>query len=120
MLLLLKPQFLHQGFCFSALGGIFFSLKKVFAMSIKFRFTVMSFLQFFVWGAWLITIGTYWFMPRQWSRCYNLELFFLLLALSSLFMPAITGIIADRWMNAEKFMAFCISCMALFYFMYLQ
>ena len=30
-------------------------------MSIKFRLTVMSFLQFFVWGAWLITIATYFF-----------------------------------------------------------
>ena len=30
-------------------------------MSVKFRLTVMSFLQFFVWGAWLITVGNYWF-----------------------------------------------------------
>jgi len=30
-------------------------------MSLKSRLTLMSFLQFFVWGAWLITIGTYFF-----------------------------------------------------------
>jgi NHS family xanthosine MFS transporter len=30
-------------------------------MGIKNRLTVMSFLQFFVWGAWLITIANYWF-----------------------------------------------------------
>ena len=28
---------------------------------IKTRLTVMSFMQFFVWGSWLITIGNYWF-----------------------------------------------------------
>ncbi len=30
-------------------------------MNIKLRLIVMSFLQFFVWGSWLITIGAYWF-----------------------------------------------------------
>ena len=28
-------------------------------MSIKFRLTAMQFLQFFVWGAWLISLGGY-------------------------------------------------------------
>lgn len=28
-------------------------------MNLKGRLTVLSFLQFFVWGAWLITIATY-------------------------------------------------------------
>ena len=36
-------------------------------MNIKFRLTLLSFLQFFVWGAWLITIGVYWFETKQWS-----------------------------------------------------
>lgn len=74
-------------------------------MSIKFRLTFMSFLQFFVWGAWLITIATYFFS----SEMANIEnpgakfgAIFSTLALSSLFMPAITGIIADKWMDAEK------------------
>ena len=30
-------------------------------MNLKGRLTVLSFLQFFVWGAWLITIATYFF-----------------------------------------------------------
>lgn len=70
-------------------------------MSIKLRLTVMSFLQFFVWGAWLITIGTYCFNAKGWTGA-EFGAIFSTLGLSSLFMPALTGIIADKWVNAEK------------------
>ena len=61
----------------------------------------MSFLQFFVWGAWLITVGNYWFGTEQWSG-EQFGAIFSTLGLSSIIMPAITGIIADKWINAEK------------------
>jgi NHS family xanthosine MFS transporter len=74
-------------------------------MNIKFRLTLMSFLQFFVWGAWLITIATYFFtsdMAKIENPGAKFGAIFSTLALSSLFMPAITGIIADKWLDAEK------------------
>jgi NHS family xanthosine MFS transporter len=61
----------------------------------------MSFLQFFVWGAWLITVANYWFGTKQWSGA-EFGAIFSTLGLSSIVMPAITGIIADKWINAEK------------------
>jgi NHS family xanthosine MFS transporter len=61
----------------------------------------MSFLQFFVWGAWLITIGTYCFNTKGWTGA-EFGAIFSTLGISSIFMPALTGIIADRWMNAER------------------
>jgi NHS family xanthosine MFS transporter len=61
----------------------------------------MSFLQFFVWGAWLITIATYFFSTNM-GTSVQFGAIFSTLALASLFMPAITGIIADKWMDAEK------------------
>jgi len=70
-------------------------------MGIKFRITVMNFLQFFIWGAWLITIGGYWFQNKQWSGT-EFGVIFSTMGIASLFMPAIAGIIADRWVNAEK------------------
>jgi MFS transporter, NHS family, xanthosine permease len=70
-------------------------------MSIKLRLTVMSFLQFFVWGAWLITVANYWFGTKQWSGA-EFGAIFSTLGISSIIMPAITGIIADRFMNAER------------------
>ena len=36
-------------------------------MGVKFKLTFMSFLQFFIWGAWLITVGNYWFATKQWN-----------------------------------------------------
>lgn len=70
-------------------------------MSIKFRLTIMSFLQFFVWGSWLITVGNYWFGTKQWSGA-EFGAIFSTLGISSIIMPAITGIIADKFINAEK------------------
>ena len=70
-------------------------------MNIKNRLTLMSFLQFFVWGAWLITVGNYWFGTKQWSG-EQFGAIFSTLGLASIIMPAITGIIADKFINAEK------------------
>lgn len=70
-------------------------------MNLKLRLTVLSFFQFFVWGAWLITIGTYCFNAKGWTG-EQFGAIFSTLALSSLFMPALTGIIADKWINAER------------------
>jgi NHS family xanthosine MFS transporter len=61
----------------------------------------MSFLQFFVWGAWLITVANYWFGTKQWSGA-EFGAIFSTLGISSIIMPALTGIIADKWINAEK------------------
>jgi NHS family xanthosine MFS transporter len=74
---------------------------KIPGMSIKYRLTVMSFLQFFVWGAWLITIGTYCFNAKGWTGA-QFGAIFSTLAIASIFMPPITGIIADKWINTEK------------------
>jgi MFS transporter, NHS family, xanthosine permease len=70
-------------------------------MNIKNRLVVMNFLQLFVWGAWLITVGNYWFATKQWSGL-EFGAIFSTLGLSSIIMPAFTGIVADRFLNAEK------------------
>ena len=69
--------------------------------NIKLRLIVMNFLQFFIWGAWLITIGAYWFQTKQWSGT-QFGAIFSTMGIASLFMPSIAGIIADKWVNAEK------------------
>lgn len=85
-------------------------------MGIKNRLTVMSFLQFFVWGAWLITVGNYWFGTKGWSGA-EFGAVFSTLGISSIIMPALIGIIADRWINAEKLYGILhiLSGLAIFY-----
>lgn len=70
-------------------------------MNIKIRLTIMSFLELFIWGAWLITIGNYWFSTKHWSGA-EFGVIFSTIGLSSIIMPALTGIIADKFINAEK------------------
>ncbi|HQW42812.1 MAG: nucleoside permease [Chitinophagaceae bacterium] len=70
-------------------------------MTSKFRLTILSFFQFFVWGAWLITIATYFFSNNM-GTGVQFGAIFSTLAISSLIMPALTGILADKWINAER------------------
>ncbi len=70
-------------------------------MNIKHRLIIMNFLQFFIWGSWLLTIGAFWFQTKKWSGT-DFGAIFSTMGIASLFMPAIAGIIADKWMNAEK------------------
>jgi NHS family xanthosine MFS transporter len=70
-------------------------------MNIKFRLILMNFMQFFIWGAWLLTIGAYWFQNKHWSPT-NFAAIFSTMGIASIFTPAISGIISDRFINAEK------------------
>ncbi|TGE16993.1 nucleoside permease [Hymenobacter elongatus] len=70
-------------------------------MNTKLRLIIMSFLQFFIWGSWLITIGAYWFQTQQWSGA-QFGAIFSTMGIASIFMPSLMGIVADKWVNAEK------------------
>ena len=74
-------------------------------MNLKLRLTILSFLQFFVWGAWLTTLGSYGFGVKQWSG-NEFGAVFSTLGIASIFMPALIGMIADKWINAEKLYGF--------------
>jgi NHS family xanthosine MFS transporter len=70
-------------------------------MALKHRLILMNFLQFFIWGAWLITVANYWFGTKQWAGT-EFGAIFSTMGIASIFMPTLCGIIADRWINAEK------------------
>lgn len=70
-------------------------------MNIKLKLTVLNFLQYFVWGAWLITMATFWFDTKQWGGA-EFGVIFSTMGIASIFMPTLIGIVADRWINAEK------------------
>ena len=75
-------------------------------MGIKFRLIAMNFLQFFIWGSWLISLGGYMIVTLKFSGV-EVGSVFATMGIASLFMPAIMGIISDRFVNAEKVLGIC-------------
>ena len=71
-------------------------------MYIKTRLTVMNFLQFAVWGAYLTSMGTFLFGA---GLAEHIGWFYAVQGIVSLFMPAVIGIIADRWVPAQKMLS---------------
>ena len=72
--------------------------------NIKLRLTAMNFLQFAVWGSYLTSMGTYLFSI---GLAENIGLFYAMQGIGSLFMPALIGIVADRWIQAQKLLGIC-------------
>ena len=69
--------------------------------NIKFRLIVMNFLQYAVWGSWLISLGAYLGSTLQFTGG-QIGSFFATMGIASLFMPAIMGVIADRFVQAQR------------------
>lgn len=75
-------------------------------MRIKARLSFLNFLEFFIWGSWLISLGSYMggtlgFTGLQIGSVYTT------MGIASLFMPGLLGIVADRWINAERLLGAC-------------
>ncbi len=71
----------------------------------------MNFLQFAVWGAYLTSMGTYLAGVGQGE---HIGIFYAMQGIVSLFMPAVMGIIADRWIPAQRLLGLCHLLAALF------
>ena len=82
-------------------------------MGLKFRLTLMNFLQYAIWGAWLISLGAYLGGSLKFEG-FQIGSFFATMGIASLFMPGIVGIIADRWIPAQKLLGICHFLAALF------
>ncbi len=68
-------------------------------MNLKIRLIIMNFLQFAIWGAYLTCMGTYLHLH---GLGHQIGIFYSIQGIVSIFMPAIIGIIADRWIQAQK------------------
>lgn len=77
----------------------------------KARLVVLSFLQFAVWGAYLTSMGRY---LGSVGLAEYIGWFYAVQGIVSIFMPAIIGIIADRWVPAQRMLAFCHAVSAIF------
>ncbi|MCQ2196716.1 MAG: MFS transporter [Bacteroidaceae bacterium] len=73
-------------------------------MNIKIRLTLLNFLEFAVWGAYLTSMGSY---LASAGMAANIGWFYSVQGFVSLCMPALMGIVADRWVPAQKLLALC-------------
>lgn len=71
---------------------------------LKTKLSAMSFLEFAVWGSYLISLGNY--LSRV-GLSEQIGWFYFVQGLVSLFMPAVIGIVADRWINAQRMLSLC-------------
>ena len=80
-------------------------------MSLKNRLVIMNFLQFAVWGAYLTSMSRY--LGPAGMGAY-IGIFYSVQGIVSIFMPALIGIIADRWVSAQKLLGVCHLLAAVF------
>ena len=78
---------------------------------LKSRLIAMNFLIFAVWGAYLCSLGIY--LGRV-GMGPQIGSFFAIQGIVSLFMPALIGIVADKWIPAQKLLGICNALAALF------
>ncbi len=71
-------------------------------MNAKVKLTVLNFMEFAVWGAYLTSMGTY--LARV-GMAGQIGWFYSVQGFVSLFMPALMGIVADRWMEAQRLLS---------------
>ncbi len=79
--------------------------------NIKLRLIVMNYLIFAVWGSYLCSLGIY--LSRI-GMGAQIGQFFAIQGIVSLFMPALMGIVADRWIPAQKLLGICHFIAAVF------
>lgn len=73
---------------------------------LKAKLAIMNFLEFAVWGSYLTSLGRY--LGNEYIGLANdIKWFYAVQGIVSMFMPAIVGIIADRWINAQKMLSLC-------------
>ena len=73
-------------------------------MNIKFRLLMMNFMQFAVWGAYLTSMGRY---LAGVGIGANIGWFYSVQGFVSICMPALMGIVADRWIQAQRLLSIC-------------
>lgn len=78
---------------------------------IKPRLAILSFLEFAVWGAYLISLGNY--LSRI-GLAQHIGWFYTVQGLVSILMPGIVGIVADRWIQAQKTLSLCHTLAGIF------
>ena len=74
------------------------------SLNLKIQLTLMNALQFAVWGAYLTCMGRY---LSNLGFSTEIGWFYSVQGIVSIFMPALMGIVADRWIPAQRLLGLC-------------
>jgi nucleoside transporter len=69
--------------------------------AIRIKLSIMMFLEFFIWGAWFVTLGTY-LLHNLHATGTQVGVAFLTQSIGAIVAPFIIGLIADRFFSAQK------------------
>lgn len=78
---------------------------------LKVKLSALNFLEFAVWGAYLTSLGNY---LGSYGLASDIKWFYAIQGIVSMFMPAIIGIVADKWIQAQKMLSICQMVAGLF------
>lgn len=87
-------------------------------LALKSRLVAMNFLEFAVWGAYLTSMGT---LLVKVGLAEQIGWFYAVQGIVSIFMPGLMGIVADRWIPAQRLLGIChfvaglFMCVAAYY-----
>lgn len=73
-------------------------------MNLKIRLSVLTFLEFGVWGAYLTCMGNYLGVAGMGAE---ISWFYAIQGIVSIFMPTLIGIVADKWIQPQRLLGLC-------------
>lgn len=72
--------------------------------TIKIKLSALNFLQFAIWGSYLTCMGQ--FLAAN-GLAADIPLFYAVQGFVSIFMPALIGVVADKWIQGQRLLGLC-------------
>src|SRR5690606_7380384 len=89
--------------------------------SVRFKLSFLMFMEYFIWGAWYVTMGTYLFVNFD-ASALQVGSSYANLSIAAIISPFFVGLIADRYFAAQRVIGILhlIGAILLFYLSYVN